>query len=194
MSTKLELCRPAALICESPDVAKKMTENMEEKPGTAMELMEMEEKATSEVLVEREEALAARLEEMKSRKRKLVDPLQFEMSIQAEDLSGYVPSFGWEMSPPSDKQIAALEKAGIFPDEVGNAGKAQLLLDRLDKRRTEGFTTPKQIRFLEGKGFVHVGEWQFSDAKRLIDRIAGNGWRVPFDITPSTYQPQRSNV
>ena len=27
---------------------------------------------------------------MRKRKRKLVDPLQFEMSIQAEDLTGYV--------------------------------------------------------------------------------------------------------
>ena len=45
---------------------------------------------------------------MRSRKRKLVDPLQFEMSIQAEDLAGYVPSFGWEMSPPSDKQVQSL--------------------------------------------------------------------------------------
>ena len=59
---------------------------------------------------------------MKKRKRKLVDPLQFEMSIQAEDLSGYVPTFGWEMSPPSDKQIKVLEKYGIFPDEIDNAG------------------------------------------------------------------------
>ncbi len=47
---------------------------------------------------------------MKKRKKALVDPLQFEMSIQAEDLSGYVPSFGWEMSPPSDKQKKELEK------------------------------------------------------------------------------------
>ena len=29
----------------------------------------------------------------------------------------------------------------------------QLLLDRLNKRRNEGYTTPKQIRFLESRGF-----------------------------------------
>jgi len=54
------------------------------------------------------------LREMRHRKRKLVDPLQFEMSIQAEDLAGYVPAFGWEMSPPTEKQLKALEKWGIF--------------------------------------------------------------------------------
>ena len=183
-----ELCHPAALVAESPDVAKKMTENIEE-AGAAVDIMEAEEQAESDVVAQREEALANQLEEMKRRKRKLVDPLQFEMSIQAEDLSGYVPTFGWEMGPATDKQRKTLEKLGIFPDQIDNAGKAAMLLDRLDKRRDAGLTTPKQIRFLEGKGFEHVGQWQFDDARRLIDRIAGNGWRIPRDINPKTYIP-----
>lgn len=183
-----ELCHPAALVAESPDVAKKMTENIEE-AGAAVDIMEAEEQAESDVVAQREEALAKQLDEMKRRKRKLVDPLQFEMSIQAEDLSGYVPTFGWEMGPATDKQRKTLEKLGIFPDQIDNAGKAAMLLDRLDKRRDAGLTTPKQIRFLEGKGFEHVGQWQFDDARRLIDRIAGNGWRIPRDINPKTYIP-----
>ena len=48
---------------------------------------------------------------------------------QAEDLSGYVPTFGWEMSPPSDKQIKVLEKYGIFPDEIENDNEFQILPD-----------------------------------------------------------------
>ena len=126
-------------------------------------------------MAQREEALAKQLAEMKRRKRKLVDPLQFEMSIQAEDLSGYVPTFGWELGPPSEKQRSALEKWGIFPDEIESAGKAALLLDRLSKRRFEGLATPKQIRFLENKGFQHVGTWAIDAARSMIDRIAGNG-------------------
>ena len=97
------------------------------------------------MVAQREEALAKQLAEMKKRKKRLVDPLQFEMSIQAEDLSGYVPAFGWEMAPPSDKQKKTLEKLGIMPDEIDNAGKASKILERLDKRRQEGLTTPKQI-------------------------------------------------
>lgn len=192
---KHELCRPACLICESPEVAAKMTENLEalaeEEDGQlAINLEEAEEQAKEDVVAAREEALAKALEEMKKRKRKLVDPLQFEMSIQAEDLSGYVPSFGWEAGPPTDKQRATLEKLGIFPDEIENAGKAQLMLDRLSKRRADGLTTPKQIRFLEGRGFMHVGTWPFDSAKKLIDRIAANGWRVPGTIDPRTYTPE----
>ena len=183
-----ELCHPAHLICESEEVAQKMTENMEKDAGCPVDIEEAEKTASEDVVAQREEALAQKLAEMKRRKRKLVDPLQFEMSIQAEDLAGYVPAFGWEMAPPSDKQKKTLEKLGIMPDEIDNAGKASKLLDRLDKRRQEGLTTPKQIRFLESRGFQHVGTWQFDAAKKLIDRIAGNGWRIPHDIIPSEYK------
>lgn len=183
-----ELCHPAHLICESEEVAQKMTENLEKDAGYPMDIEEAEKTAAEDVVAQREEALAQKLAEMKRRKRKLVDPLQFEMSIQAEDLAGYVPAFGWEMAPPSDGQKKTLEKLGILPDEIDNAGKASKLLERLDKRRQEGLTTPKQIRFLESRGFQHVGTWQFDTAKKLIDRIAGNGWKIPHDIIPSEYR------
>lgn len=189
-TSRHELCRPAHLICETPEVAEKMIENLNDAPGEPMDLEAAEKQASQDVLIQREEALAKTLQEMRRRKRALVDPLQFEMSIAAEDLSGYVPAFGWQMAPPSDKQKALLEKRGIFPDEIDNAGKAQLLIDRLYKRQNEGLTTPKQIRFLEGRGFQHVGTWTFDSAKHLIDRIAANGWRVPRDITPGSYQPE----
>ena len=183
-----ELCHPASFICESAEVAQKMTENMEKDAGCVIDIEEAEKTASEDVVAQREEALAKQLSEMKRRKKRLVDPLQFEMSIQAEDLSGYVPAFGWEMAPPSEGQKKTLEKLGILPDAIENAGKASKILDRLDKRRREGLTTPKQIRFLESRGFQHVGTWQFETAKNMIDRIAGNGWRVPSGIIPAEYR------
>jgi len=192
LTERHELCHPANLICEDEEVARKLTENLEKDAGEAVDLEEAEKAASEDVVAQREEALAKQLAEMKRRKKRLVDPLQFEMSIQAEDLSGYVPSFGWEMAPPSEKQLKSLEKLGICPDEIENAGKASKLLERLDKRKHAGLTTPKQIRFLEGKGFQHVGTWDFDQARKLIDRIAGNGWKVPYEIDPHTYRPAAS--
>lgn len=183
-----ELCHPANLIATDEAVAKKMTENIEEL-GAPIDLEQAEQQAKEDVALEREESLAKQLSEMKRRKRKLVDPLQFEMSIQASDLTDYVPSFGWQMSPPTDKQVKALEKWGIFPDEIENAGKAEMLINRLVKRRDAGLSTPKQIRFLENRGFQHVGTWQFEAATKLINRIAANGWRVPYEIKPAEYKP-----
>lgn len=183
-----ELCHPANLIATDEKVAKKMTENIEEL-GTPIDLEQAEQQAKEDVALEREESLAKQLSEMKRRKRKLVDPLQFEMSIQASDLTDYVPSFGWQMSPPTNKQVKALEKWGIFPDEIENAGKAEMLINRLVKRRDAGLSTPKQIRFLENRGFQHVGTWQFEAATKLINRIAANGWRIPHGIKPAEYKP-----
>ena len=188
-----ELCHPASLICESEDVAKKMTENLEKAAGCPVDLEEAEAQASSDVVAEREQALADQLKQMRARKRKLVDPLQFEMSIQAEDLAGYVPAFGWECAPASDKQKEALEKLGIMPDEIDNAGKATMLLDRLHKRQAEGLTTPKQIRFLEGRGFKNVGTWQFEAASNMINRIAACGWHIPRGVDPQNYTPEVNN-
>jgi superfamily II DNA or RNA helicase len=189
MTERHELCRPAALIASNKEIADAMTQRIND-AAAPLDLEEVEKKASEDVVAERERALATKLAEMRRRKKKLVDPLQFEMSIQAEDLSSYVPSFGWEMLPPSEKQLAALEKFGIFSGEIETSGKASKLLDRLAKRRNEGLTTPKQIRFLESRGFQHVGTWPFETARRMIDRIAANGWRIPAGVTPSTYEPK----
>lgn len=189
MTDKHELCRPADLVCEDLAVARQMTENLAES-GCPQDIEEAAVQASEDVVAQREEALAKQLEEQRRKKAKLVDPLQYEMSIQAEDLAGYVPAFGWEAGPPTEQQAAALEKLGILPDAVESAGKASLLLDRLHKRRDEGLTTPKQIRCLEKYGFQHVGRWSFEQAKHMIDRIAASGWRgVPKGVTPSTYTP-----
>lgn len=182
-----ELCHPAHLIAENDEMAKAMTKRIEES-GMPLDLEEVQVASAEDVVAQREEALAKQLAEMKRRKRKLVDPLQFEMSIQAEDLSSYVPSFGWEMAPPSEQQVKKLEKLGILPDQIDNAGKASKILDRLDKRKEQGLATPKQIRFLEGRGFQHVGTWQFENARKLIDRIAASGWRTPAGINPKEYK------
>lgn len=189
MTDKHELCRPADLVCEDRAVARQMTETLAES-GCPEDIEQAAVQAGEDVVAQREEALAKQLAEQRRKKAKLVDPLQYEMSIQAEDLSGYVPAFGWEAGPPSDKQTAALEKLGILPDAVESAGKAALLLDRLHKRQTEGLTTPKQIRLLERYGFRHVGSWSFDAASRMINRIAAGGWRgVPKGVDPKTFTP-----
>ena len=187
---KHELCRPACLICEDEEVQQKMTQQLEQQPGVPVDIEEAENKASEDVVADRESKLAEQLESMKKRKSKLVDPLQYEMSIQSQDLTGYVPSFGWESSPPTDKQKKDLEKRGIDPDAVESAGKAEQILRTVAQRQISGLATPKQIRCLEKYGFQHVGSWSFDAAKNLINRIAANGWRVPRSITAAEYVPE----
>lgn len=189
LTDRHELCRPADLICEDRAVAQQMTDNLAA-AACPEDIEDAAKQAGEDVVAQREEALAKQLAEQRRKRARLVDPLQYEMSIQAEDLTGYVPAFGWESSPPTAEQLTALEKLGIQPDGVDSAGKAGLLLDRLAKRRDEGLTTPKQIRCLERYGFTHVGTWSFDAAKNMIDRIAAAGWRsAPRGIDPKTYTP-----
>ena len=189
LTDRHELCRPADLICEDRAVAQQMTDNLAA-AACPKDIEDAAKQAGEDVVAQREEALAKQLAEQRRKRARLVDPLQYEMSIQAEDLTGYVPAFGWESSPPTAEQLTALEKLGIQPDGVDSAGKAGLLLDRLAKRRDEGLTTPKQIRCLERYGFTHVGTWSFDAAKNMIDRIAVAGWRgAPRGIDPKTYTP-----
>jgi len=188
-----ELVHPAHLIAENDEVAAAMTKRIEE-AGMPLDLEDVESVAKEDVIADREEALAKELAEMRKRKRRLVDPLQFEMSIHAEDLANYVPTFGWEAEPPSEKQIENLEKLGIFAGEIESAGKAEKILNHLDYRRKQGLTTPKQIRFLEQRGFKDVGMWDFEHARKLINRIAANGWRTPNDINPKEYKPESRSV
>ena len=126
---------------------------------------------------------------MRHRPLKLVDPLQYAMSIAAEDLANYVPTFAWEMGPPTQKQLQFLENRGIFAESVENMGKAHLLIDRLVRRQEEGLSTPKQIRCLERFGFRQVGTWTFAQASGLIARLAANNWRIPRGVCAPEYRP-----
>lgn len=189
MTEQHELCHPASLICEDQEIAQKMTENLAKDPEVAVDIEEAEQIASEDVQAQREEALAKKLAEQRRKKSRLVDPLQFEMSIQDMDLVHYVPPFGKDMQPPSERQKQKLEKLQINPEGVDSAGKADLLIDKIEQRRLSGMATPRQIRQLENRGFVNVGQWTFEQARKLIDRIAGNGWKTPISINPKTYMP-----
>lgn len=188
MTERHDLCKPSSLFAKDAKIADLIDQNVEQS-GIEVDLMEAEQQAERDVLAEREETLARELAEMRNRKRKLVDPLQYALSIAAEDLTNYVPTFTWEMSPPSEKQIAFLEKRGIFAESVRNAGLASRLIDRLKRRQDAGLSTPKQIRCLERYGFRQVGTWRFDDASALISRLANNNWRVPYGFNPAAYRP-----
>ena len=188
LTSRHDLCKPSALISKDAKIAQMIDLQMA-KDADGIDLIEAEEQAERDVLAEREEALAKQLAEMRGRKRKLVDPIQYAISIAAEDLVGYVPTFAWEMAPASQKQLEFLERRGIFPDSVENAGLASVLIDRLKRRQDEGLATPKQIRLLERYGFRQVGTWQFDQASALIARLAANGWRVLYGMSPAHYRP-----
>lgn len=190
MTTKHELCRPTCLICKKEEIAKAI----EKKMDTSGEVIDINDDTIKDVeedvRKQREDALAKELAEQRKKKAKLVDPLQFEMSILDEDLQGYEPTFGWEMEQPTQRQLETIEKMGLNPDGITTKGYATMLLDRLMKRIQLHMSTPKQIRLLERYGFKNVGAWAFDEASKMISRVHMSGWSVPRGVVASEYIPE----
>lgn len=180
MTRRHELCRPAHLISDDDEIAQAITEQQEKKAGGVMELDAAAlEAARLEVIAKREEALAKRLAEMRHKRRELVDPLQFAASVGSNRLLAYQPALATERAPITPAQVEALAKAGIFPGDVTTSGHAQAILDTLASRKDQAMSQPRQVRFLESKGYKHAGALSFAEAQRMVTKIAANSWRVP---------------
>lgn len=188
-----QLCRPCHLITTNDDISARVSEILSEETQAAApaDLLEAVAGAESKAKAEREESLRKMLEEQRHRRAKLVDPLQFEASISGH-LTSYEPDLSdlASLAPPSQKQVDALEKAGINPTDIQTAGHASRLLDVLSLRRSEGLSSAKQIRLLERFGFQNVGQWSMLDASHMIDRIAACQWHLPRGVVPALYMPQ----
>lgn len=188
LTERHDLCRPSSLIAKSDEVAKRIDSKvMNHQSG--VDLIDSADEAEKDIVQEREEALARELAAMRKKQLKLVDPIQYALSISAEDLADYTPSFAWEMQPATQKQIDFLEKYGIYAEEIPNCGYAALLIDKLRTRQDEGLASPRHIRCLEKYGFRHVGLWSFEEASKMINRIAANNWHLPRGINVQTYEP-----
>jgi hypothetical protein len=185
LTARHSLCRPAHLVAEDEEVADKLTEAAERDAARGTDLDEEAlSQAKADVIAEREAALAKKLAEMRHRKRELVDPVQYAVSVGAPGLVDYRPALPAEAVPPTAVQIEALSKAGIFAGDVQHAGHAEAILATLADRKAGGFASPKQVRRLELYGWTRAGQMTYAAAQKVISRIAANGWRVPHGLQP----------
>lgn len=190
MTGRHNLVHPADLICKKAEIAEKVTEKLED--GEIRDLFEAEEGAERDAVEERKSSLAKALDESKNerKKKKLVDPLEFGLSIDNDELIDYVPTFGWEAMDPTEKQLATIEKFGVSTDGILNRGHASLVIDTLMKR--VGMATPKQIQLLERFGFQSVKDWTIDEAKSVIAQVAAVNWQIwKCHIVPEFYLPER---
>lgn len=169
LTTRLDLCRPADLVAtnkDDKDYIRKRTEIDQ------IDLFD----ACTDAEEARRNTLAEALRAQKRKKAKLIDPLQFFVSIDQIQMDDWEPSFAWEIQPATAKQMQMLENWGINPDGM-NKGKASMIIDKLITRREQGMASPKQIRALERQGYENVGEWTFDQASKKIGQLAAVGWR-----------------
>lgn len=175
LTERHDLCTPASILSPDNVVEDQMNKLLES--GEEFDLTELSDTAKHNAMLEREASLATVLENMRMKPKRSVDPIQFAMSICAEDLAYYQPVFRWEQEQPTANQIRFLERAGISAGSVTCKGQASIIIDRLMKRSAAGLSTPRQIRILEKYGYKNVGTWSKDTASKVIDTLAQHGWR-----------------
>ena len=191
-SEKYDLCKPSVLVAQNQEQEELIDAYLEE--DEEIDITDALDRAKSDIIAQREAKLAEKIERKRHRKTKLIDPIEYGLSIKAEDLINYTPQFMWEKEPPTAKQIQTLKNSDVDISTIPNKGYATKLIDRLITRSNLDLSTPKQIRFLEQKGFKNVGLWQKEEASNLISKIADNNWRVPYYINPRTYNPKEVTI
>lgn len=183
-----DLCRPACLLSDDPEVCETITKRQEKcKGGAELELSpETLEDAQSETVRKREDALAKRLAAQSRKKGKLFDALQFAELTGVTNLSD-APTAIQENDRPTMEMVDRLERLGFACP--GSQTAAEQLLTAYQRRVDSGLSSHKQIRLLTSRGFRNVSQWPFAAAKKMIDKIAACGWRNPRGIDPETYAP-----
>lgn len=194
LTGKHDLCHPSSLVASDDVTAARMNE-IAAASGFTKDLFALETEAVNAINTDREAALAKRLRELQRQRSALVDPMQFFASIGEIHFGEREELFGWEKEIPTDEQLSFISKCGINPDAIRTRGEATRIIERLMRRIRLGYSTPKQIRFLERRGFQHVGKWKKTEAGEMIDAIAKNDWKIPRGLRPEKYQPERlSNI
>lgn len=166
MTSKHDLCRAAGLFAKDKNIEEKIQKKLAS--GEETDLEDAEKDAQKDAAKEREDALAVELAAQMLKKRRMVNPLDFAISIADDDLADYQPSFRWEFEAPSENQLKTLENFGFDKDSIPTKGYAAHLLNVLISRRQQGLATPKQVRFLKRAGYTDIENISFDDASSII--------------------------
>lgn len=197
-TAKHNLCRPAELVTDDPEIAKQITRDLEN--GRQINLLDAKETATNEViqskLEEQKHLLTSQLIANKNRQRQSFNPFELASVLKSEKLMNYEPTFAWENQRMTDKQKEMLKNNGIDLAKTGvsTKGQASCIIDILVKRRKNDLCSYKQIKLLENKGFKNVNTWTKAEASEMINIIAENKWKVPYSIKPATYNPKKTRL
>lgn len=107
-----------------------------------------------------------------------------------KDLLSFYPYREWEVEPITEGQRDYLYSCGINVNDIQFKGHASKIITTIKKRKDKGLCSYKQYKFLTKKGFIQVEKWNVNEAKRMIDKIANNNWRIPRGTKTKNYIPQ----
>ena len=174
-TAKHDLCHAAHLIAPKIEIAD-MMRKISESEGAVIDLNELEEQAETSAREERERSLINALKGNINKQSKLIDPIEYALSLHDDALEDYTPTFAWEREDPTPRQLTILQKMKFDKNKITSKGYAAMLINKIISRRTANLATPSQIKILQKFGIADAGMMSFADASREISKISANGW------------------
>jgi superfamily II DNA or RNA helicase len=170
---RLGLQRPANLVARDPDQAKRLTDYSQRAKGQ-LDLQGIDSKVARET----EALLLKSLMKGRTMPPGFFDAAAMAVALHQRDLIEYQPVARWERKPPSENQLAALEKMGFGRESIENFGHAHKLMDFAMERRKKNLATFKQLKLLRKFGVAKADQVTFVGASALIDQHM-NGTDIP---------------
>ncbi|MFZ1108465.1 MAG: DEAD/DEAH box helicase [Rhodomicrobium sp.] len=156
----------ASSLVARDDMHEKRVADLMEHGLTLKEAVEAEEQAAKASLAD---SLARSMKEASRRtayERRLAE---LALVLNVAELASYEPTMAWHSQPPSDKQLKALDHAGIDPSAIWCKGLASAVMDKLAERRKHDLATFKQARYARRLGHPSPETLTFADASIFIN-------------------------
>lgn len=172
---KHNLIHPAHLVAGDEELAEAMTEAMQAHSGggSSQPILDLEDLMT-ETQAAREKKLQEELAAKAKKKARVVDAMEFCMSLGDAAASDYQPTQDWEFHQPTVNQLSRLSQAGVDVDSIKNKGHAQKIIDLILARQHLGLASPKQVRYLRQFGHPHPETATLAQASAYLDRAFGS--------------------
>ena len=107
-STEHSLCVPATLFARSDEECRQMMDLVAQGVGGGGEVDLLDAQADAQK--SREETLARRLREQIRKKARMLDPIEYALSLHDDDLMEYEPTMPWHFLEVTEKQRTSLQK------------------------------------------------------------------------------------
>lgn len=168
----LGVVRPASLAARGDEIEAAMQQHINRSAGTKQSKLNLQD-VMSECEVAVKKSLIDQFKRTSKKHAKTYDAMVMAGILDQPDLLDYQPRTKWENELPTEAQLETLQRVGINPLTVTSKGQASALIGKIKERRHKKLATPKQVAFLQQRGFTHAHNMTFIDASDKINAITG---------------------
>lgn len=175
---KHDVLRPSCLVGTSDDVVYKFNK-FAQNTFEETDIFDILETAKEEIRADKEKALQEELKRaalMAEKEKRAIREQEFKLHIGTllnnYFIADYWPIYYWERKTPTEKQINAIIKFGIDPDDaksIQTKGLASIILSELFKRQKAKLCTYKQVKFMNKIGVPRPYNVKFADCTKVIE-------------------------